>query len=450
MQGVDLRSAVRFGFLFRRLSAGLFTAATILGLTAAPPAAVAKKARHHHKAHHAMLKLRHAQVTPLSFAALNGWNDDDQAAAFKAFLKSCDAIRHATPAMRRRRPVYGGLYDVCQRALAAGTLDRMAARKFFEENFRPVRIAPAGETEGFFTGYYETEFAGSRFPSDKFTVPLYRPPKKLLGRSTIFGRYNRDKIEDGALAGKGLEICWIKDPVDAFFAQIQGSARVKLDTGKVLRLNYVASNGKPYYPVGRDLIERGIVSREDMSMDRIRDWMEANPAEGKALRRKNRSYVFFTETGLKADDQIEGAEGVPLTPLRTLAVDKHIHVYGTPIWVEAEFPIASEAPETPFNRLLIAQDTGSAIVGPARADIFFGHGDGVDHIAGRIKQHGRFVMLVPRELGVKGDTNIPLPRPKPPALTPGEATTLAAAKKATPFPRSRPQAEAMARPKAQK
>jgi membrane-bound lytic murein transglycosylase A len=439
MQAADLRSAVRFRFHFRRLSAGLFTTVATALIVATPASAAKAKHHHHHyRAHHALLKLRHAQVTPLSFAALNGWNKDDQAAAFKAFLRSCGAIRHATPAMRRKRPVYGALYKVCQRALAAGSLDRVAARKFFEDNFKPVRIVPAGETEGFFTGYYETEFAGSRFPSDKFTVPLYRPPKKWLGRHKIFSQYSRAKIEDGALAGKGLEICWIKDPIDAFFASIQGSARVKLDTGKVLRLNYVASNGKSYYPVGRDLIDRGIVAREDMSMDRIREWMEANPKEGKELRRKNRSYVFFTETGLKADADIEGAQGVPLTPLRSLAVDRHIHVYGTPIWVEAELPIASETPETPFNHLLIAQDTGSAIVGPARADIYFGHGNGVDHIAGRIKQHGRFIMLVPRDLGVKGDIDIPLPRPKPPALTPEGATTLAAAKKATPLPRAKP------------
>ncbi len=441
MQAADLRSAVRFGFHFQRLSAGLVAtvAAASVALTMATPAAAAKK-KHHHRIHHSLLKLRHAQVTPMSFTALNGWSDDDQAAAFKSFLKSCDAIRHATPHMlRRARPVYRGLYKVCQRALAAGTLDREAARKFFEDNFKPVRIAPAGDTQGFYTGYYEVEFAGSRSRSDEFTVPLYRVPKKWAGRSTVFGQYSRAKIEDGALAGKGLEICWIKDPVDAFFAQIQGSARVKLDTGKVLRLNYVASNGKPYYPVGRDLIKRGIIAREDMTMDRIRDWMEANPEEGKKLRRKNRSYVFFTDTGLEAHDDIEGAQGVPLTPLRSLAVDKRIHVYGTPIWVEAELPITSEVPDTPFNRLLIAQDTGSAIVGPARADIYFGHGNGVNHIAGRIKQHGRFVMLVPRDLGVKGDIDIPLPRPKPPALAPDEATTLAAAKKATPLPKAKPQ-----------
>jgi membrane-bound lytic murein transglycosylase A len=440
MQAVNLRSAVRFEFYLWRLSAGLFTTAAVLvlALAVATPPAVAKT-KHHRKSIHSMLKLRHAQVTPLSFAALNGWKEDNQAAAFKSFLHSCDAIRHATPRMlRRAKPVYRGLYKVCQRALAAGTLDREAARKFFEDNFKPVRIAPAGETQGFYTGYYEVEFAGSRFPSDKFTVPIYRVPKKLEGRSTVFGQYSRARIEDGVLAGKGLEICWIEDPVDAFFAQIQGSARVKLDTGKVLRLNYIASNGKPYYPVGRYLIEKGIVAREDMTMDRIRKWMEANPEEGKALRRKNRSFVFFTETGLDPHEKIEGAQGVPLTPLRSLAVDRRIHVYGTPIWVEAELPIASEIPETPFNHLLIAQDTGSAIVGPARADIYFGRGEGIDSIAGRIKQHGRFVMLVPQALGVKGDTDIPLPRPKPPALLPEEATTLAAAKKATPLPKAKP------------
>jgi len=435
MQAVDLRSAVRFGFFLSRLRASIFTATVAAALIAATPAFAAKTK---HKRHEPVLKLRHAQVTTLKFSDLNGWTQDDQAAAFKVFLKSCYAIRHATPAMRRKRPIYGRLYHVCQRALAAGALDRMAARKFFEDNFRPVRIAPAGETEGFFTGYYESEFAGSRVRSKEFNVPLYRVPKRWQRRSTVFGQYSRARIEDGALDGKGLVICWIKDPVDAFFAQIQGSARVRLATGKVLRLNYIASNGMRYYPVGRYLIDQGIISRQDMSMDRIRQWMEAHPKEGAALRRKDRSYVFFTETGLKADEEIEGAQGVELTALRSLAVDKRIHVYGTPIWVEAELPIKSEVPETPFDRLMIAQDTGAAIVGPARADIYFGHGAGIEHIAGRIKQHGRFVMLVPRGVGIEGDIHTPLPRPKPPELSPPEATTLAAVKKAIPPPRAKP------------
>jgi membrane-bound lytic murein transglycosylase A len=169
--------------------------------------------------------------------------------------------------------------------------------------------------------------------------------------------------------------------------------------------------------VGRELIDRGIISKEEMSMDKIRDWMEANPEEGNELRRKNRSFVFFTETPLRPHEECIGAQGVPLTPWRSLAVDKSIHVYGTPIWVDAELPIESEKPETKFQHLMIAQDTGSAIVGAARADIYFGHGDGISSIAGRIKQYGQFVMLVPRNVSVKGDgappPEIPLPRARP-------------------------------------
>lgn len=363
------------------------------------------------------IKLPRAQVEPVNFSALPGWADDDQAAAFVAFVKSCGAILHGTQAMRAARPIYGGLFHVCQRAVAAGPLDRAQARRFFEDNFKPMRVAPAGGTEGFFTGYYETEVEGSRFPSDQYSVPLYRVPAKFAGQSKVFANYDRTAIEDGAIAGKGLEICWVKNPIDAFFAQIQGSTRVKLDSGKLLRLNYIASNGLPYSPVGRFLIERGIISREEMSMDRIREWMEANPADAKELRRKNRSFVFFTETELDADDECIGAQGVPLTALRSVAVDKKIHVYGTPIWIDAQLPIQSEKPETPFRHLMVAQDTGSAIVGPARADIYFGHGEAISHIAGRIKQHGQFVMLVPQVVALKDTVKVALPRPRPKAAT---------------------------------
>ncbi|MGB7456421.1 MAG: MltA domain-containing protein, partial [Pseudolabrys sp.] len=247
-------------------------------------------------------------------------------------------------------------------------------------------------------------------------------------KSTVFSDLDRTKIEDGALAGKDLEICYVKSPIDAFFAQIQGSTRVKLDNGRLLRLNYIASNGMPYTPVGKFLIDRGIVSKEEMSMDKIRDYMEANPEEGKALRRKNRSFVFFQETPLRVNDECLGAQGVPLTAGRSLAVDKRIHVYGTPIWVEAQLPIESEKPETKFRRLLFAQDTGSAIVGPARADIYFGHGEEISHIAGRIKQNGQFVLLVPQNVPLGGTTvavakDIPLPKPRPGMVVTAAART---------------------------
>ena len=388
--------------------------------------------------------LRNARVEAVSFAALDGWKDDDHAAAFAAFLKSCRAILNANKTMRSARPVLGGLFKACERAAAAGSLDRDRARAFFENNFKPVRIKPSGQNEGFFTGYYETEVDGSRFPSDEYTVPIYAAPAETVRRrqSKVFADFDRTRIEDGALAGKELEICYVKSPIDAFFAQIQGSTRVKLDSGKLLRLNYVASNGMPYTPVGKFLIDRGIISKEEMSMDKIREFMEANPEEGKALRRKNRSFVFFQETPLAADDECIGAQGVPLTAGRSLAVDKRIHVYGTPIWVEAQLPIDSEKPETRFRRLLFAQDTGSAIVGPARADIYFGHGEEISHIAGRIKQNGQFVMFVPQNVAVGAGAvaKTPLPKPRP------GMTVTAAARSATettgtvtaPMPRPRP------------
>ncbi|HEY6382501.1 MAG TPA: MltA domain-containing protein [Pseudolabrys sp.] len=385
--------------------------------------------------------LRNAKVEALSFAALDGWKDDDHAAAFATFIKSCRAILNANKTMRSARPILGGLFKACERAAAAGDLDRDRARAFFENNFKPVRVKPGGQNEGFFTGYYETEVDGSRFPSAEYTVAIYSAPAETIRRrqSKVFADLDRTRIEDGALAGKELEICYVKSPIDAFFAQIQGSTRVKLDSGKLLRLNYVASNGMPYTPVGKFLIERGIVSKEEMSMDKIREFMEANPEEGKELRRKNRSFVFFQETSLSPSDECIGAQGVPLTAGRSLAVDKRIHVYGTPIWVEAQLPIESEKPETRFRRLLFAQDTGSAIVGPARADIYFGHGEEIGRIAGRIKQNGQFVMLVPQNLAVGGTgAKTPLPKSRP------EMTVTAAARAATettgtvPAPRPRP------------
>ena len=380
---------------------------------------------------HAM-KLPNATAEPLTFAALDGWDDDDHAEAFDAFMKSCRAIQHGTKAMRAARPVYGALFKVCERAKAAGTLDRAGARAFFEDNFRPVRVTPRGETpQGFYTGYYETEVHGSLVRTDEFSVPIYRKPDNLVMPKNGRGKparvaggknvpyHDRTEIEQGVLAGKGLEICWVKDPVDAFFAQIQGSTRVKLSDGKLMRLNYHAHNGLPYTPVGRHLIDRGIISKEDMSMDRIRAWMQANPDEGRELRRKNRSFVFFRETHLAADEECIGAQGVPLTAMRSVAIDRKIHVYGTPVWVDVELPIQGETPDTRVRRLMVAQDTGSAIIGPARADIYFGSGEAVGSIAGRVKHFGQFVMLAPRSLaggrdrkdeGVKA---VPVPKPRP-------------------------------------
>jgi membrane-bound lytic murein transglycosylase A len=379
-----------------------------------------------------------AQLTPLAWSELAGWEADDHAAAFDTFLASCRALAalKPAPAGREARPIDAPLKAVCQEALALGPATAPEARAFFENRFRPVRITRQGEAEGFLTGYYEPIVAGSRVPTGEFKVPMYRRPPDLVpaarrhgpgfpnkggafrrvAKKKLVPYYDRAEIEDGALDGRGLEIVWLRDPVDAFFIQIQGSARIRLEDGAYLRLNYAAHNGHPYTPVGAHLVNRGIVPKEEMSMDRIRAWMQANPEEAKTLRRQNRSFIFFRIAALADHEEAVGAQGVPLTAGRSLAVDRRLHAYGTPFWIEAELPLTGEAAKDPYRRLMIAQDTGSAIVGPARGDLYFGAGEEPGRIAGRIRHPGRFVMLVPVELNpVTVVAPVPMPRPRPPA-----------------------------------
>jgi peptidoglycan lytic transglycosylase A len=379
-------------------------------------------------------KLADSQLEPVKWADVAGWAADDHLAAFAAFKTSCRTFRNIKQP-QDERPVFNALWDVCRRAAGVRPADKEAARRFFEDNFRPVEIVRLGETQGFLTGYYEPIVEGSRFPNPEFHVPLYRRPQDLTAaglkpgaefpnKGVLVGRRNekneivpyhdRGAIEAGALDGQKLEICWLRDPFEALAIQIQGSARVILEDGTPLRINYDSHNGYPYTAVGRVLIERNLVPREEMSMQRIRDWMAANPDEAPKVRATNRSYIFFRITGLSNEGEPVGAGGVPLAPGRSIAVDK-IHVYGTPFFIDASLPIESAKPTTPFRRLMIAQDTGSAIVGPARADLYWGAGDDAARIAGRIRHAGRFVMLLPRELDiVEAGKHMPLPVPKPP------------------------------------
>lgn len=377
------------------------------------------------------LKIPNSQIEPLAWHQIDGWMKDHHAEAFATFLASCKPILRSSEKARASRPeAYRALYDVCGRAVTQVPVDDAAARAFFEKNFRAVRMSTLGEQAGFFTGYYEPIVEGARLPSDKYTVPLYRrPPNMITQRLRMSGKqgkagkravkrtapfYDRAQIEDGALAGRDLEIVYLKDPIDGFFAEIQGSVRVRLEDGSVIRLNYASGNGHAYTAVGRFLIERGIVSKEEMSMQKIREFMEANPEEGKALRRLNRSYVFFRETDLSEYEEAIGAQGLPLTASRSIAVDRRLHTYGMPVFIDVTLPIQSEKPDTRFSRLMIAQDTGGAIVGPARADIYLGAGEEAARAAGRFKHFGQFVMLVPNELDPANVArSVPLPLPKP-------------------------------------
>jgi membrane-bound lytic murein transglycosylase A len=389
------------------------------------------------------MRIADTRLEPVAWSDIDGWTNDDHGAAFTTFLASCRPIVAAGKSrygQRDARPVAAGLLAVCQRALAAGALKGEAVRRFFEDNFRPVRISKLdAETGlGLLTGYYEPIVDGSRFPTRDFHIPLYRRPPDLTymgvkrrgsmpNRGRVMRRINwrtfvpyhdRAAIEDGALAGRHLEICYLRSWTDVLFMQIQGSARIRLEDGLVVRVNYSGHNGQPSTSVGRTLLDRNLVSRDQMSMDAIRVWMEKNPTEAAEVRRLNKSFSFFRILGLSdggEGPEAQGAQGIPLTPERSIAVDRFIHVYGTPFFIESSLPIASDAPTTKFRRLMIAQDTGGAILGPARADLFFGAGDEAGRIAGRIKQQGRFTMLLPRELDlVEAGKAMPLPVDRPP------------------------------------
>jgi membrane-bound lytic murein transglycosylase A len=307
-------------------------------------------------------------------------------------------------------------------------------------------------------------------PTGEFTAPLYRRPPNLVasgrrklgdlfpskgvkvgrrfGRRNIVPYYTRAEIEDGALDGWHLEVCYLRSQVDVLFAQIQGSARIRLEDGTILRVNYDSHNGWPYTPVGRVLIERNFIPKEEMSMQRIHDWMEAHPDEAKDARRQNKAYVFFRIVDLGTEEEPMGAQGVPLVPGRSIAVDRALHVYGTPFFISADLPIANEKTGTKFRRLVFAQDTGSAIVGPARADIYFGAGAEAARVAGRIRNAGSFVMLLPRALDpAQVARDVPLPRRRPASFALDFGFTVDPTVDEVPLPEPKPAVAAGAAPK---
>ena len=379
------------------------------------------------------VKFAGSQLEPIKWSELAGWTADDHLAAFAAYQASCQALRKRRTDDRGQ--ISGAQSNVCRKAADLQPQDANTARAFFERNFQPVRIARLGEAAGLLTGYFEPIVAGSRFPSPEFSVPIYRRPRDLvaagykpgsvafpnkgvrIGRRTenngLIPYHDRGAIEAGALDGQKLEICWLKSSSDLLAIQIEGSGRVILEDGTPLRVAFDLHNGYAFSSIERVLIDRNIISREEISTQRIREWMAAHPDEAVKVRAANRSYVFFRVTGLSNDGEPVGAQGVPLTAGRSIAVDR-VHEYGTPFFIEANLPTESGKPASPFRRLMIAQDTGSAIVGPARADLYWGAGDDAGRIAGRIRHPGRFVMLLPRELElVAAKSEIPLPVPKP-------------------------------------
>ncbi|MCC7259646.1 MAG: murein transglycosylase A [Alphaproteobacteria bacterium] len=344
-------------------------------------------------------------LSPARFDDLPGWKNDTHAEALTAFKRSC-----AVFLKRGSGPAIGEVAAWLPACKAANTVPSNddAARRYFETWFAPFRAGNRGEAEGLFTGYYEIALRGSRTKTPRYSTPLYKRPPDLvtvelgdfrekLAGERIAGRVkngkltpfeDRAKIEDGALAGKGLEIAWVDDPVDAFLLHVQGSGRVKMEDGSTLRLNYDGQNGHPYVSIGKILINEGEIPREQMSTPALRAWLESHPQRVREILDTNPSYVFFRES---TGDGPLGAQGVAVTPGRSLAVDKKFIPLGVPLWLDTTLP-SSE----PYRRLMIAQDTGGAIRGPVRGDIFFGYGEAAGATAGLMKNPGEYYLLLPK------------------------------------------------------
>jgi membrane-bound lytic murein transglycosylase A len=310
-----------------------------------------------------------AQV--LSFADLDGWAGDDHRAALSTFRETCTLLRDPEWA------------PICRLAADAGD-SAAEARTFFELLFRPVVI---GDPPALFTGYYEPELAGSPVRTPRFAWPIYaRPPDLADGTQW----YSRAEIEErGVLRGRGLEIAWLEDPVEVYFLQVQGSGRIRMPDGRVVRVGYAARNGHPYRSIGQELLRRGTHTISEVSAQSIRSWVRRNPGPGAELLRMNPSFVFFRRLpDLAADRGPIGAMGRSITTMRSIAVDPAFVPLGAPVWIEKDGA-------DPLRRLMVAQDTGGAIKGAQRADIFYGTGDAAGDAAGNIKDGGRMVVLLP-------------------------------------------------------
>lgn len=354
------------------------------------------------------LAVRYEEV---AFSDLPGWAQDDQSGALSAFLASCGVLKDKGRTSRKGR-IRDMLARLCPLARKAKG-DAGKARRFFEAHFTPHRMI--SEAPGFLTGYYEPELEGALEKGAGYEVPLLRRPDDLVdtveralhasaneqfaaGRrqgGEIVPYFTRAEIENGVLDGRGLEIAFLKSPIDAFLLHVQGSGRIRLPDGRIVRVGYAGKNGYPYTSIGGVLVSRGVAPAEEMTLDRLRAWLEEDLSRGRALMQENRSYIFFRRLPEGNDDAGPiGAQGVALTEGRSLAVDASYHPLGLPIFIASD-AIKHHGGEG-FRRLMIAQDVGSAIRGPERGDIFWGTGKAAERNAGLTRHAGRFFVLLPK------------------------------------------------------
>jgi membrane-bound lytic murein transglycosylase A len=335
------------------------------------------------------------------YAQLPGWKRDDHAAALSAFIRSCEALAAREP-----------WRNVCAAARKVPSGSSAAARRYFETHFRPYRALDGeGGDEGLITGYSEPLLHGSRKRTARYRFPIYAVPDDLLVvdlgevhpelkgrrvRGRLEGRrvvpyYSRAQIENGDAPLDAPVLYWVDDPIDLFFLQVQGSGQIRLASGERVRIGYGDQNGYPYRSIGRFLIERGELTADNASMQAIKEWARNYPGKLPEVLQHNASYVFFRELASDLPGPV-GALGVPVSAGRSLAIDPQRVPLGAPVYLSTTWPNTHR----PLARLVMAQDTGSAIRGPIRGDYYWGYGEQAAKEAGRMRQKGRMWVLVPR------------------------------------------------------
>ncbi len=367
-------------------------------------------------------RVRPLRVTPVTFADLPRWSASDPRDALQAWRRSCAILGQRPPGQPMGGAGYAGSLaqwlPAC-RATPPDSAPPEAVRGFFESWFTPLLIGAGGFNTGLFTGYYEPELTGSWRRTQRFQFPIYGLPDDLvvadLGRfrgnlagQRIVGRLaghrlvpypTRADIDAHGLP-QGRVLVYTDDPVSAFFLHIQGSGRVRFTDGGVMRLAYAGTNGRPYTPIGRVLVARGILDLPKVSLQTIAAWLRSHPLAARGVMEADQSYVFFSTSPL-GDPALgsPGTQGAPLTPAASVAVDAHLHPLGAPVYVDTTIPdVDPSKPDRSFAKLLVAQDTGGAIRGPVRGDIFWGFGAVPQAIAGRMKSNGRFFVFVPKRV----------------------------------------------------
>ena len=402
----DLEKSSRFGFILLLLIIAVVVALSVLWLLRPQPAATDRTLR----------------LTPVAFSDLPEWHEADIRSALVAFRRSCASLLSLPSTRAMGGAGYAGTVGDWQnacRTIPDRDMTSTAARIFFESRFTPFAIGAGDDRDGLFTGYYEPELRASRSKSAKYTTPIYGLPDDLISADLgLFRSELRDEHIEGRLDGHRLipyptrteidaaglpnarVLLYADDPIGVFFLQIQGSGRARLTDGSYVRLAFAGVNGRAYTPIGRVLIAQGAMDRQSVSLQSIRAWLVAHPSDASRIMESDDSYVFFREAPL-GDPSLgsTGSEGVPLEPNASLAVDPRLHALGAPFFVAATYPDPNATKtDEPLDRLFVAQDTGGAIRGAVRADVFWGFGPWAEAIAGRMKSHGQLYVLLPKSV----------------------------------------------------